>query len=119
MKLKVIPTQPQEPWFADGLSFQCTCSGNCCTGGPGFVWVEEWEIERLAEHFKVSRDEAFAKYCRKVGRKVSLKEKRSPQGNYDSVFLTELEPERRKSPATGEVPLRKRVCGIYPVRPLQ
>jgi hypothetical protein len=118
MKLKVIaPQAEQEPWFADGLSFQCTCSGNCCTGGPGYVWVEEWEIERLAEHFKITRDQAFAKYCRRVGRKVSLKEKRSPQGNYDCVFLTELEPERRKK--DGDVPLRRRVCGIYPVRPLQ
>ena len=26
------------PWYADGLSFECTMCGNCCTGPPGAVW---------------------------------------------------------------------------------
>jgi Fe-S-cluster containining protein len=113
MKLDVIP--PKEPWYADGLSFTCTCCGNCCTGGPGFVWMDDQEIDRLAEHLGLSRDETFKKYCRKLGHKVSLKEKRTPQGNYDCIFLTELPAEKSK----GKVTLPRRVCGIYAVRPLQ
>jgi Fe-S-cluster containining protein len=122
MKLKVLTQQPQaqqeQPWYADGLAFSCTCSGNCCTGGPGFVWLEDWEVDKLAEHLRLSRDETIEKYCRRVGRKFSLKETRTPQGNYDCIFLTELAADK-KTTAGGDVPLRKRVCGIYPVRPLQ
>ena len=29
---------PGEPWYRDGLRFQCTQCGNCCTGDPGVVW---------------------------------------------------------------------------------
>lgn len=120
MKLKVLPPDhtKDQPWYADGLAFSCTCSGNCCTGGPGFVWLEDWEVDRLAEHLGLSREQTIEKHCRKIGRKYSLKETRTPQGNYDCVFLTELAPEKQNV-KSGEVPLRKRVCGIYPVRPLQ
>jgi uncharacterized protein len=120
MKLDVLPpdndaTNGDEPWFANGLSFSCTCSGNCCTGGPGFVWLSDEEVDRLAEHLGLSRDQTLEKYCRKIGRGISLKERRTPQGNYDCVFLEER-PARRER---GKVALPKRVCGIYPVRPLQ
>ena len=30
-----------EPWYQDGLRFTCTRCGHCCTGEPGFVWVED------------------------------------------------------------------------------
>ncbi|HEY7115458.1 MAG TPA: YkgJ family cysteine cluster protein [Tepidisphaeraceae bacterium] len=119
MKLDVLPPESvaksEEPWFAGGLSFSCTCSGNCCTGGPGFVWLSDDEVERLAAHLGLSRQETLERYCRKVGRGVSLKERRTPQGNYDCVFLEERPAEREK----GKVSLPRRVCGIYPVRPLQ
>src|SRR5258706_2955612 len=111
MKLNVIP--PQSPWYADGLAFTCTCCGNCCTGVPGFVWMSDEEITRLAEHLGLSRDETLKKYCRKIGQRVSLKEKLSPQGNYDCIFLEETPAK------SGKIPLRSRVSGIYAVRPLQ
>ncbi|MFM7740581.1 MAG: YkgJ family cysteine cluster protein, partial [Planctomycetota bacterium] len=28
-----------EPWYKDGLRFQCSQCGDCCTGGAGYVWV--------------------------------------------------------------------------------
>ena len=28
------------PWYRDGLRFTCTRCGNCCTGAPGYVWVD-------------------------------------------------------------------------------
>mgnify|MGYP003145583089 FL=1 len=39
----------QEPWYRDGLHFSCTQCGNCCTGAPGVVWVDESEIKAIAE----------------------------------------------------------------------
>ena len=38
-----------KPWYADGLRFACTQCGNCCTGEPGFVWVNDAEIAAIAE----------------------------------------------------------------------
>src|SRR2546429_9965234 len=114
MSLPVIPAPP--PWYAGGLSFTCTCCGNCCTGAPGFVWISEEEVDRLAEHLKLSRDQTLERYCRKIGSRISLKERRTPQGNYDCIFLVELPPEKEKE---GQVAHSRRVCGIYAVRPLQ
>lgn len=101
-----IVDQPEKPWFSDGLSFQCTLCGNCCTGGPGYVWISDEEIDLLAAHLKLSREETLKKYCRKLHGKISLKESRDENGEYPCVFLTDL--------GNG-----KRGCGIYPVRPLQ
>src|SRR5437899_11026538 len=42
-------TPMEEPWYQDGLRFRCTRCGNCCTGAPGFVWVEPEEIDAIAE----------------------------------------------------------------------
>jgi Fe-S-cluster containining protein len=119
MKLNVIPPDKSgggdQPWYADGLSFSCTCSGNCCTGGPGYVWMSDEEVDRLAEHLKLTRAQTLKQYCRTLGNRISLKENRTAEGNYDCVFLTELPAERGR----GKVNVKRRVCGIYPVRPLQ
>ena len=37
-----------ENWFSTGLKFECTRCGACCSGKPGFVWVNDEEIEGLA-----------------------------------------------------------------------
>ncbi len=38
-----------EPWFEDGLRFRCTRCGNCCTGAPGYVWVNDEELSAIAD----------------------------------------------------------------------
>ena len=113
MKLDVLPEK--DPWYADGLTFTCTQCGNCCTGGPGYVWISDVEIDRLAEHLKLPRADVLATYCRKVGGRVSLKERRTPQGQYDCIFLK----EQKLGGGQGRPPVVKRFCSIYPVRPLQ
>jgi Fe-S-cluster containining protein len=121
MKLDVLPSD--DPWYAAGLKFTCTQCGNCCTGGPGFVWISDVEIERLAEFLKMTPRDVRARYCRKIGSRWSLNERRTREGNYDCVFLTEVPapPSRKaKELEKGEsVPLKRRGCSIYPVRPLQ
>jgi Fe-S-cluster containining protein len=104
MKLPVLP------WYKEGLSFQCTQCGNCCTGGPGYVWMSSQEVDRLAEHLKLPREDVLKKHCRSIGGKISLKETKTEGGLYDCVFLTTSQD------ATGKT---KRGCSIYPVRPLQ
>ncbi len=109
------PDNPDAPWYADGLSFTCTQCGNCCTGGPGYVWVSEVEIDRLAAHLKMERDEVLQRYCRKISGRISLKETLRA-GLHDCVFLKEIPAEPR---GAGGVAQTRRVCGIYAVRPLQ
>lgn len=72
-----------ETWYKDGLRFQCTQCGNCCTGAPGFVWVNKEEIEALAKRFAMSVADFEAKYVRNVGVRKSLVEFE----NGDCVFF--------------------------------
>lgn len=87
------------PWYRDGLQFTCTQCGDCCTGFEGFVWVNEEEMQAIADHLGISLGAMKLEHTRKVGRKVSLKE----FANGDCTFFD------------GE----KRGCKIYSVRPRQ
>ncbi len=118
MNLPVVSTSEESAWYRQGLKFTCTCCGNCCTGGAGYVWISEQEVKLLAEHLKLSVEETLEQYCRTINGKVSLKESRSVAGKYDCVFLKEIKPPRASR--NGQVIVQaKRVCGIYEVRPLQ
>ena len=85
-----------KPWYREGLSFSCTRCGDCCTGSPGYVWVEREEIEELAKFLGLSPAKFGERYLRKVGRRYSLLEK--PGG--DCVFFDNG-------------------CTVYPARPVQ
>jgi uncharacterized protein len=87
-------------WYQDGLRFKCTQCGDCCTGAPGYVWVNGQEIEQLAALVGEADAEAFEqKYVRKIGIRRSLRE--FPNG--DCVFF---DTETRR-------------CGVYEARPRQ
>lgn len=62
-------------WFADGLRFECTQCGHCCTGEPGYVWVTLDEIAALAA--KVGMDVATftEQNVKVVGRRRTLRER--------------------------------------------
>ena len=34
-------TKGQQAWYSEGLRFECTQCGACCSGEPGYVWVDE------------------------------------------------------------------------------
>jgi Fe-S-cluster containining protein len=87
-----------EPWYQDGLRFRCTRCGHCCTGAPGYVWVNDAEIIAIAEHRGETVEEAVALHTRQVGRRVSLRER----ANGDCIFY---------DAAAG--------CTIYAARPRQ
>lgn len=118
MELPVVSTgqtDPQGPWYAGGLKFTCSQCGNCCTGGPGYVWVSREEIVRLAEFLKITPEQTIERYCRKIDGRFSFTEKRGP-GGFDCIFLVE---SGERAPSKGGAPLKRRGCSIYPVRPLQ
>ena len=91
---------PQDPWYANGLKFQCTGCGDCCTGAPGFVWVNEAEIVAIAKAINEPDLDRFKKhYVRQVGVRRSLVE--LPSG--DCIFFDN----------------RSRKCTVYDARPRQ
>lgn len=113
MELPVVDQGRPSPWYAEGLKFTCTQCGNCCTGAPGYVWISDEEIGRLAKHLALSVDQVVAEYCRRVGDRYSLQERISPQGNYDCIFLKEVVT------SAGSRSHTSRVCTVYAARPLQ
>jgi uncharacterized protein len=85
-------------WYKNGLQFRCTRCGNCCTGPPGFVWVNDEEISAIARYRSETKEQTEALYTRLCDGERSLKEK----ANGDCVFYD-----------------RQAGCTIYPVRPRQ
>lgn len=91
-------TVDDEPWYHAGLRFACTQCGNCCTGAPGYVWVDDAELDALADFLQAPLAEVTALYTRVVRRGRSLRER----DNGDCVFYHQ-----------------KLGCTIYPLRPRQ
>lgn len=119
MELKVIHNTQEscEPWYAAGLHFTCTQCGNCCTGGPGYVWISKEEIQRLAQHLKLTPGQVINRYCRSIDGKYSLRENRNERGEHDCIFLKE---EKVSQGSNGQqVVFTRRICQIYDFRPLQ
>ena len=60
-------TTAERPWYRDGLAFECTRCGACCTGAPGYVWVSTDEIETLAQFRGESTEQFSRRFVRRVG----------------------------------------------------
>jgi uncharacterized protein len=86
-------------WYQNGRKFQCTRCGDCCTGAPGYVWVNKAEIEAMAALMKMEFDKFQKKYVRLIGIRKSLLE----FANGDCVFFDN----------------QQRGCKIYEARPSQ
>lgn len=93
-------------WYKEGLRFGCTQCGQCCTGAPGYVWVSDEDIERMATFLKVSKEAFIEKYTRKVDGRLALLE--CPK-SYDCIFL-----ENKKCLLYGA---RPKQCKTFPFWP--
>lgn len=90
------------PWYQQGLRFTCTQCGNCCTGAAGWVFVNQEEIEKIAAFIGREGKGLGPEHLRRVGKRYSLTEDKK---SGDCCFLKTVGG--------------KRICTIYPVRPLQ
>ena len=88
-----------EKWYRDGLKFECTQCGKCCSGAPGFVWVNDQEVDAMSTTLELDADTFRERFVRQVGNRESLVE--YPDG--DCIFL---DPETRH-------------CLVYDSRPIQ
>lgn len=87
-----------DPWFKEGLRFKCTECGKCCTGSPGYVYLSQTDLSKLAEHFKLSEEVFTKEYTRVVDGQLALIDR--PQSDA-CVFLKEEK------------------CSVYTARPTQ
>jgi Fe-S-cluster containining protein len=88
----------EEVWYQNGLRFTCTRCGNCCTGAPGYVWVNDEELKAIAEYRGEPIEEVTGLYTRIAKRGRTLRE----NADGDCVFYD-----------------KKQGCLIYSVRPRQ
>ena len=86
------------PWYHSGLRFTCTQCGHCCTGEPGYVWVDDADLAAIAEHRGETIEQVRGLYTRWTVRGRTLREK----ANGDCVFYD-----------------KNAGCTVYPVRPPQ
>lgn len=96
-------------WYADGLRFECTMCGACCTGGPGFVAFDKAEGRAMAKAVGVGEREFYERYAHRMkhGRTGwSLNEVETEHG-HDCVFL-----DRDSQPG-------KALCSVHEARPTQ
>ncbi len=92
----------EQIWYEAGLAFSCSQCGNCCSGPPGYVWVEQRDIEALALALRLTPAEFRNRHVRDVGERMSLYEK--PDGDCEWLVRS----------ADG-----KTHCGVYAARPAQ
>ena len=103
-KLNVVQDQAASnlPWYKDGLRFQCTECGKCCSGTPGFVWVGEEEMMAMANALNISIDLFKRRYVRQRDNRYALVEQKSKNSqDYHCIFL------------------KDKKCLVYQARPIQ
>jgi uncharacterized protein len=87
------------PWYHRGLRFQCDGCGDCCTGAPGYVWINKAEIEAMSALLGIGTEDFQKRYVRLIGKRKSLVE----LAGGDCVFFDN----------------RRRRCQVYEARPRQ
>ncbi len=86
----------KQPWYKDGLRFECQRSGNCCRGEPGVVWISKKEVKNISNSMGISPELFANKYLRLINGRISLLE----HDNGDCVMYDNG-------------------CKVYQTRPLQ
>ncbi len=94
----------KEAWYSDGLRFECTQCGDCCSGSEGYVWVNQEEIDGMANRIGMESAAFEEQFVKRVGVRRSLKER----SGGDCVLL---DPQTRKCTAYEE---RPRQCKTWP-----
>lgn len=97
---------PSREWYADGLQFECTMCGACCTGPPGFVSFTTDEAKTIAKLIGVTVPRFIKDFTHVGPAGPSLNEIETEHG-FDCVFL-----DRDSMPG-------KAVCSIHGARPKQ
>ncbi len=100
MKRKKAGQPDDDVFYSRGLQFECLECGRCCTGFPGYVYLSQADIEKLAAFLRISLERLISYYTRPVTlfgeKRVSLVER----SDYRCIFW-------------------KDGCTVYSARPYQ
>ncbi len=83
-------------FFSSGVRFECRRCGFCCTGYSGSVYIQDYEIKKIAEFLNITTKDFISEYLYPFRDSYSIKEKE----NNHCIFY-------------------ENGCKIYPVRPQQ
>jgi Fe-S-cluster containining protein len=78
------------------------CAGNCCIGESGYIWVNPYEIKKIADFLGVEEERFKKDYLKKVKYRYSIKEVYK-EGSFECLFFDK----------------EGGGCSIYEVRPSQ
>jgi len=78
------------------------CSGKCCIGESGYIWVSQEEISAIALKLSLSKEAFINNYLLKIRYRFTIKEI-AYEGGHGCVFFD----------------MEKKMCRIYDVRPQQ
>jgi hypothetical protein len=62
-----------EAWYTEGLRFECTQCGDCCTGAEGYVWVNQAEIDAMSARLGMDSKVFEEQFVRRIYRDASRK----------------------------------------------
>jgi len=79
-----------------------SCSGRCCIGDSGYIWVTPKEINDMSVRFNLEREDFITEYLSKIGYRYTIKELPYLDG-YKCVFFN----------------TDKKECKVYDKRPTQ
>lgn len=106
MSTPAAEPQPKPPWYQEGLRFDCTMCGDCCSGERGYVWFNEQEAGEMAAQLGIDVYAFYRTYAEREMGMWTLRNVRKGVDQYDCVFLIDL-------------PGGKRGCKLYKARPTQ
>jgi len=89
------------PYAFDPTACQ-KCSGKCCIGESGYIWVSQEEINAISDKLSLSKEAFINNYLLKIRYRFTIKEI-AYDGGYGCVFFD----------------MEKKMCRIYEVRPKQ
>ena len=90
-----------KPFYSRGLRFDCVRCSRCCRFTPGYVFLSEKDLSRIAVITKLSVEQVKDRYCRVVDLGITKRLSLIEKSNLDCIFWEDG------------------VCTIYQARPLQ
>lgn len=96
---KTTKPAPKNPFYAQGLRFECTACGKCCSNHSGydFVFLTPQDIRKMAKHLELKKNDFIKQFTRPEVADVVLQDKGDA-----CIFLG-----------------KNGKCGVYQARPLQ
>ena len=83
--MAALMNQEGYPYAFDPKACQ-NCSGKCCVGESGYIWVSQEEINAIAEKLSLSKATFINNYLLKIRYRFTIKEI-AYQGGYRCVFF--------------------------------